>query len=170
MTKRHLSSYHMKEGSHMSNLTSNQQQSSAPVDEQNTVLPPQSPQPPTGNEYGPGPDPSYLPPIYYSSGNYSQPPGPYLAPPGYPPIQSQPYIKWSNVRGDVVGFRRRVLALLIDGFIIGIPSSIFYSLFTLVVFGPFIADWNTWGATHYPFSWSSSIIFWGLYAWFCYTF
>jgi hypothetical protein len=83
MTKRHLSSNHMKEGSHMSNLTINQQQTGAALAEQNTVLPPQSPQPPTGN--GPGPGPRYIPPIYNSSGNYSQPPAPYQPPtlPGY---------------------------------------------------------------------------------------
>jgi uncharacterized RDD family membrane protein YckC len=160
----------MKEGSHMSNLPISQQQTGVPVTEQNPVLPPESPSHLTGNDTGPGPGPRYLPPIYYSSGNYSQPPGPYPAPPGYPPTQYQSFNYQSNVRGEVAGFRPRVLAMLIDGFIIGIPSSIFYSLFTLVVFGPFLADWNTWGATHYPFSWGSSIIFWGLYAWFCYTF
>lgn len=124
------------------------------------TLPPEQ-QPPSGDNpppYGgfPPPGQNYTPPGY----NYRPgPPPPYTPPPyDYRP----PYGYPSREEGQLAGFWPRFVATLLDGFIIGIPSSIFYGLFAL----SWVSD--RWIFGNYPGSWGVSMIGWGLYALFCY--
>jgi uncharacterized RDD family membrane protein YckC len=110
------------------------------------------------------------PPVDQSKGNWTTPESnwqsqqqpPYLPPPpqyGYPyqPIQSI----------EPADFGTRLIGLVLDGLIVGIPSSIIIGLLNIFSWWPF----GGWGfITNYPFSWGSSIIFWGIYAWYCYTY
>jgi uncharacterized RDD family membrane protein YckC len=98
-----------------------------------------------------------------SSPNYPSPPIPGNTPNGY-----QPYYYPQKRAGELVGFWPRAIALLIDSLIISIPTGIFNGLLNVLIH-PFWNDWGNLPASQYTFGWSTSIIFWGLYAWFCYT-
>jgi uncharacterized RDD family membrane protein YckC len=104
--------------------------------------------------------PNSGPPPYYP------PPPPY---PGYPPHGNQPYYIYPRrleMAGELVGFWPRAVAVILDSIIVSIPSGIFYGILNAIT-RPFWNDY--WPGSQYPFGWTGSMIFWGLYAWFCYT-
>lgn len=125
--------------------------------EQNPDQPPPVYNLPPGQGYPPG-----APPSPYA--NYSSPP----PIPGYTPYGYQPYHHRPDRTGDLVGFWPRAVALFIDSLIISIPTAIFNGVLNAMI-QPLWNDWGTWTASQYTFGWSSTMIFWGLYAWFCYT-
>ena len=120
--------------------------------------------------------------IYYPPVGQSNPPGPGMPPdpnnpppfsppsiPGNTPYNYRPYYYTTPVvAGELVGFWPRAFALFIDSIIISIPSGIFYGLLNILI-NPFWNTWGNWPGPQYPFGLSASVIFWGLYAWFCYT-
>jgi uncharacterized RDD family membrane protein YckC len=127
---------------------------------QNPDRPPTAYSPPPGQSYPPG-----------TPLNPNNPPPPFPPPlPGNTPYGYRPYYYnyTPAVAGELVGFWPRAIALIIDSIIIGIPTGIFNGFLNLMVH-PFWNDWGGWPASQYTFGWSTSIIFWGLYAWFCYT-
>jgi uncharacterized RDD family membrane protein YckC len=123
--------------------------------DQNPDQPPVVYNPPPVQAYPPGVQP-------YS--NYSPTPIPVNTPYGYYP----PYYNRPVIAGELVGFWPRAIALIIDSFIISIPTGIFNGVVNLIIH-PFWNDWGNWPASQYTFGWSTSMIFWGLYAWFCYA-
>lgn len=121
-----------------------------------------SEQPPT--EYNPSPGQSYSP---VASANLNYPP--YPAPiPRNVPYGYQPYYYRPDRTGELVGFWPRAVALILDSIIISIPTAIFNGVLNLVIH-PMWNDWWNWPVAQYTFGWSTSIMFWGLYAWFCYN-
>lgn len=132
----------------------------------NTLYPP-----PQGEQYKPPtdqPGQGQPPPIYNNYNYASPPPGQPNHPDNnryFPPYSYEPPLVTANV-----GFWSRAVALFIDSLIVGIPTGLFYGFLNLI-FRPFWNDWSGVGfSSHYPFGWTTSIIFWGLYAWLCYTY
>ncbi|HEX2909717.1 MAG TPA: RDD family protein [Chloroflexia bacterium] len=106
--------------------------------------------PPPGANY----DPRY---------NYGAPP-----PPTQPPYGYQPYGYGGPVtEANLASVGKRFIALIIDSIIVNIPTSILYAILAAIIH-PVWGGWGEWDAPNYPFRWSASIVFWGLYAWFCY--
>ena len=66
-----------------------------------------------------------------------------------------------------MGFWPRFVATLIDSILVSIPSSLAYGLLFLTTLGwTFDRNWS-W---QFGPSWGTSVIVWGLYAWFCYSY
>lgn len=133
-----------------------------PGTNQPTNQPPPTGYYPPGQPYPPGTPPNLNTPPYYP------PPPPPV--PGNVPYGYRPYNYDNNpiVAGELVGFWPRAVALIIDSIIVSIPTGIFYGMLNVLVH-PFWNDWGNFPGPQYPFGLSSSIVFWGLYAWFCYT-
>lgn len=139
----------------------NQDRSTPPYNPPDQGFPPPGPGQETPPDAGPG---QFTPPPEFRSGPI---PPPYR---GYPPYGNRPYYNpyQTEVYGELVGFWPRAIALMLDSIIVSIPSGIFYGILNGIM-RPFWNEWGNWPPSQYSFGWTGSIIFWGLYAWFCYT-
>jgi uncharacterized RDD family membrane protein YckC len=117
-----------------------------------------------GSGYSPPPPGNYPPEGNHSTYNQAPPPPQpyYYNDDGYLPTTNEPA---PVVRSNLAGFGPRLVATLIDGALVGIPTSILYGIFAAMF--RWSVDFRA--ETYYP-SWSVQVIFWGLYAWFCYVY
>jgi uncharacterized RDD family membrane protein YckC len=110
------------------------------------------------NPYSKAPDETESQSPDYKFGKYPPPPG-Y----NYPPYDyRQPYYK----QGTLVGFWSRFVATVIDGFIVGIPTGIITAMLSISIVS---TNFQFKVFPEYTYNWGIGMLFWGLYAWFCYA-